>query len=751
LEPFIEQVRRLVPQIEAVTAGKDAPTLTLNRHCGECEFRGVCQSAAEGMDDLSLLRGMSAKEVEKQRQRGITTVTQFSHTYRPGRRGKRRPTKGRKHDHALQALALREQKVYIFDKPQVPSMGTALYLDVEGIPDEDRYYLVGLLAVEDGRCTSYSFWADDQEQEQAMWTACAGIISGFEEYTLYHYGQYEQRFLDHMRQVATEDGAAAIDQIRARSCNVLAAIYSHVYFPTRSNSLKEVGVFLAFQWSAENASGIQSLAWRLAWEMQPEDTLKQHLIQYNREDCQALRRVTEFLLSVCAGTSQGGTAPNVASADSIGEAGHFHFGKQEFFCPELAQINKCAYSDYQREKVYLRTCPAMRQSLRRKLRACKRRLRVNEWVECGRPACCPECGCPQVYSFGKRWHQKRIFDLKFTAFGVKRWVVMYRTLRYWCGRCRKTFHADEYRSVQGRFGPDLCSWAVYHHVALRQTFEDVTLSLNEIFGFSFSYEILKRIKPLVGKQHKETYDRIKGKLRRGALIHADETKVKVKGHAGYVWAFTNMEEVLYVYTSTREGTILDDVLDGFKGVLISDFYSAYDSPKCPQQKCLIHLIRDINDDLFHNPFDEELKQLAQRWVAVLKPIIDTIDRYGLKRCHLGKHKRDVGRYFSYLSEQAFHSELARKYQKRVDKYKGKLFTFLDHDGIPWNNNNAENAIKRFASRRKIIGASFTDNGIHDYLTFLSIYQTCRHKNVSFLRFLRSGTFDIDTFVSSGGR
>ena len=68
--------------------------------------------------------------------------------------------------------------------------------------------------------------------------------------------------------------------------------------------------------------------------------------------------------------------------------------------------------------------------------------------------------------------------------------------------------------------------------------------------------------------------------------------------------------------------------------------------------------------------------------------------------------------------------------------------------MPWNNNNAENAIKRFASRRKILGASFTEKGIQDYLVFLSIYQTCRHKNLSFLRFLRSGTLDIDAFAEA---
>ena len=36
------------------------------------------------------------------------------------------------------------------------------------------------------------------------------------------------------------------------------------------------------------------------------------------------------------------------------------------------------------------------------------------------------------------------------------------------------------------------------------------------------------------------------------------------------------------------------------------------------------------------------------------------------------------------------------------------------------------------------------------MLFLSIYQTCRLKGVSFLRFLRSGLLDLDAFVDQMG-
>jgi predicted RecB family nuclease len=748
VQPLLGEVRG---EIRAIQAEQDPPKVTLNAHCSVCEFRNACRREAEEADDLSLLRGIATKELENHRKRGVATVTQFSYTYRPGRRGKRRTGKARKHDHALQALAIREKKVYVLDSPVIPQSGVALYLDIEGIPDLGFEYLFGLLAVKDGVCSEFSFWADDPSQEKVAWADCLRVIEGFGDYTLYHYGQYELRFLDRIINSAGSDEAAAVARIKARTCNVLAAIYSHIYFPTWSNGLKDVGTFLGASWSAPNASGVQSIAWRLAWEESKDEATRQLLLAYNREDCMALRRVTEFVLSVCGDgasmSSRGG--PPVASVDDIYRAGFFRFGKTKFFCPELDHINKCAYSDYQRDKVYLRTSPAVRKSQRRKHLAGRKRLKENEVIECGGPQSCPKCGRVTVCTKnGNRNARLLCYDLRFTSSGVKRWLVRYTSSRYSCVRCGKTFYASAYRAVMKRIGNNLASWVIYQHVALRLSYEDVRLSLIEIFGFQFTHTVVGRVKPLMGGRHQPTYQRLKDKLRQGFLIHGDETRVRVKGRPGYVWAFTNLEEVVYVYTPTREGTILEEMLEGFDGVLVSDFYSAYDSPRCKQQKCLIHLIRDVNDDLLHNPFDEEMKQLAQKLVGLLKPIIDTIDRYGLKKYHLNKHKDEVTRYFRYLSEKTFKSEVARKYQKRLQKYRDKLFVFLDHDSIPWNNNNAENAIKLFASRRKLIGSSFTEKGLKNYLIFLSIFQTCRNKNLSFLGFLRSGLFDIDAFADA---
>ena len=125
----------------------------------------------------------------------------------------------------------------------------------------------------------------------------------------------------------------------------------------------------------------------------------------------------------------------------------------------------------------------------------------------------------------------------------------------------------------------------------------------------------------------------------------------------------------------------------------------------------------------------------------------TIDKHGLKTKFLSKHRARADAFLDWNAKREFSSEVAQGYQARINKYGERLFTFLDHDGVPWNN-NAENALKLVASRRRLFGTSVSESGLKDYLVFLSIYQTLRRKGISLLRFLLSGETDLEKFVAS---
>ena len=237
-----------------------------------------------------------------------------------------------------------------------------------------------------------------------------------------------------------------------------------------------------------------------------------------------------------------------------------------------------------------------------------------------------------------------------------------------------------------------------------------------------------------------TYRGILRQIAAGSLVHADETRGVVKGSGHYVWVFANLTTVAYVYSESREAAILEDVLDGFNGVLVSDFYAAYDSVPCAQQKCLIHLMRDINEDL--TPFDDELKEIAERFGSLLRQIVETIDTYGLKARHLGKHRRPAARFIEHVVAMKCATEAGLALKRRIEKNRDKLFTFLNYDGVPWNNNNAEHALRAFTRLRNIMTTS-TPKGHREYAVLLSIQQTLRYRGMDFLKFMRSGRMEID--------
>ena len=166
---------------------------------------------------------------------------------------------------------------------------------------------------------------------------------------------------------------------------------------------------------------------------------------------------------------------------------------------------------------------------------------------------------------------------------------------------------------------------------------------------------------------------------------------------------------------------------------------------CRQQKCLSHLIRDLNDDLWNEPFNKEYEQFALAVKNLLVPILQTAQKYGLKTRHFHKFEKAITSFYTqHIDDRVYAFKVTEKYQNRFQRYRENLFTFLREDGISWNNNMAERAIRHLAVQRKISG-SFYDSLVTEYLSLLGIAQTCRFQDKSFLTFLVSQEKNIDAF------
>jgi predicted RecB family nuclease len=302
-QPGSRLPRRGLEEAKRLVAAESPPKLMLNEHCPVCEYRQRCHLQAVNEDNLSLLRGIGEKEIKTYARKGIFSVRQLAHTFRPRRKGRRVERRIYHRYHALSALAIRDKRIYVFGTPQAPSGPVAIFLDLEGRPDEGFVYLIGMVIARDGREDRHSFWADTQDQEQIIFERFLDEVEHFDAFIIYCYGGYERSFLVRMRK--TTDRKDLVDRVLASLVNVLTQVYSHLYFPAYSNSLKDIARCLGFSWSDGEASGVQSIAWRMRWEATHDEQWQNKLVVYNQEDCQALKMVTEFVQAVGVGSPSG--------------------------------------------------------------------------------------------------------------------------------------------------------------------------------------------------------------------------------------------------------------------------------------------------------------------------------------------------------------------------------------------------------------------------------------------------------------
>ncbi len=315
----------------------------------------------------------------------------------------------------------------------------------------------------------------------------------------------------------------------------------------------------------------------------------------------------------------------------------------------------------------------------------------------------------------------------------------------YCRRCKKFFKPENFcaNGRPQRFGYGFKTWIVYQRVVNRLPYGRIRESIKDLFHEDITDKMLIIYIRDIAKIYSSTEEIIIQKLLMSPSLHVDETQLNIDNINQYIWVFTNRQYVIFRHTETRESAFVKDFLKQYTGILISDFYKGYDAIECKHQKCLVHLIRDLNNDLWANPFDGEFGVFVNDVKELMFPIMTAIQEYGLKKRHLNRFQKQVDKFLiKKIDHQKYNSDLACKYQKRFSRYRDNLFTFLKYDNIFWHNNPAEHAL-RHVILQSDISRQFHKTMIKEYLLLLGIRQTCKFQNKSFLEFLLSNEKDVD--------
>ena len=213
-------------------------------------------------------------------------------------------------------------------------------------------------------------------------------------------------------------------------------------------------------------------------------------------------------------------------------------------------------------------------------------------------------------------------------------------------------------------------------------------------------------------------------IRRSPATHVDETGWKRTGVHHWLWAFVTDRLAYYRIDRSRGSGMPKDVLGpDYGGVVISDCSSAYNRLQSPQQKCWVHLLRELHD-CAKTELSEEYRRAHRRLRRVFLDARRLMrQRSRLPLLTVGRRQRRVEARLFAWGATPDHSKTLRRLAGRILKQPQQLLTFLHVAGLPYENNHAERAIRPHVILRHRSYQRRSPTGMATHATLMSLVQT----------------------------
>ena len=288
-------------QIEGIVYGSEQPEPVIGGICKECVWSKVCLDWANSCSDMTLLYKLG-KQKFALKDRGVRTIADVAGmaVARFAAGPDKIPRAGAKTLEAWKRRANVWQagKPVIHTPPQFRNAPLVVYYDIEDDPSIDHVYLHGLIELAAGQRRPYHYFlapvrADEERAAREMWNYLSELPEGA---VIYHYGSYEKTKLAGLARkygLPTE----ILDKFDRLRVDLYRTVEQSSDWPVSSYGIKPIAKHLGFKWTAEDASGANSIAWYAEYQADPsnkKDVLGK-ILTYNREDCEAMIVVKDFL------------------------------------------------------------------------------------------------------------------------------------------------------------------------------------------------------------------------------------------------------------------------------------------------------------------------------------------------------------------------------------------------------------------------------------------------------------------------
>jgi transposase len=384
-------------------------------------------------------------------------------------------------------------------------------------------------------------------------------------------------------------------------------------------------------------------------------------------------------------------------------------------------------------------------SLRKKReRGFARRLDLPTRQEFHSYEVCPDCGG----SLGKPSvaYKRQVIDLPQASFVVTEHVVFKR----FCAHCQKRvfpkLNLQETTVGHHRFGLNVFTTIATLRERLRLPIRVIKLYFKTFYQLDLAEGEITEILHKAASLAHLRYQEILTSLKSSPFLCCDETGFRERGKNGYLWNITTPNQQLILYRQSRGSKVVREIIgkDGqdYEGVIVSDFYSAYNEHAGFHQRCWAHLLRDIRELREDYPCHPPLNLWAKR----IKAIYQEAKEYAGpdSSLPLGLQARERIQKETYFKEKL--QAICEPYPARASPmsplsgrmmtFLPELFTFIRFPNIPSTNNLAERTLRHYVVQRKIFGGTRSAKGSQTKAILGSLFGTWNLQGLNPLREMR---------------
>jgi transposase len=355
-----------------------------------------------------------------------------------------------------------------------------------------------------------------------------------------------------------------------------------------------------------------------------------------------------------------------------------------------------------------------------------RRREAPDHIVLHAPTVCPACAA--LLDRGRLVGRRQLIELP----PVRATVVEHRVLERTCRRCgvRSRGTMPDLGDQVGdhrRAGWSVAAWVATLRTKLRLPLAHVQWLLDRVWGLRLSVGELSSLLAETARAGRPAYEALRGEARASPVVHLDETGWRENGRTGWVWTLTTPAIQVFHFAHSRAGAVAQHLLgETGTGVVVSDFFGAYDRLERVQQRCWAHLWRDIHDLGLAHPDDPGVTA----WAAGVRAVYDRAVAWAAAATAAGTRP--------ILRERArdrFQAELVAHCRAqpadapqavlcaRVERYQAELFTFVADPAVPPTNNAAERALRPLVIARKISGGTRSAHGSTTRMVLQSLVAT----------------------------